>query len=185
MIYQVYYQRFFSLLRPAEMREGYLNFTHRFVKQLAASSLEEIYRQMQAEHWSPRGEARTRIASLNLAHTSLSVGDVVRDQQGTYWVCNDIGWLPLQQELDQLVQLPRLWLATLATRQGRSRQITYLKISDEKECLPPDAYTVESFGWTAFEDMVTLAKKLEQYPGFAPGVQVCIDLGDRYYETET
>lgn len=55
MIYVVYYQRFFGLLRPSEVKRRYLNFSHRRVKTLQAASLDEVYRQMQAESWSPYG----------------------------------------------------------------------------------------------------------------------------------
>ena len=39
MIYVVYYQRFFGLLRPGEIQRQTLNFSHRRVKTLAAASL--------------------------------------------------------------------------------------------------------------------------------------------------
>lgn len=39
--------------------------------------LEEIFRHMQGEVWSPNGEARVLIESKGLAHTSMSVGDIV------------------------------------------------------------------------------------------------------------
>ncbi len=95
MIYTVYYQRFFGLLKPLETKHKYLNFSHRRVKQVETASPDEVYRQMQGEVWSPHGEARELIKSLYLGHTSLSVGDVVRDGDGNFWVCNLSGWLPM------------------------------------------------------------------------------------------
>lgn len=182
MRYEVYYQRFFSLLSPVEMRGRYLGFTHRLVREVEAPSLGDVFYIQQGEIWSPHGEARTLISRLQLSHTSMSVGDVVKASNNSYWLCNYRGWTLLHQPVQD--QDPPLWLATMVEVRETSRIPTFLKISNDRDCLPPDAYSVESFGWTAFEDMVTLAKKLEQYPGFTPGVQVCIDVGDRYYETE-
>ena len=177
MKYQVYYQRFFGLLRPSETSVKYLNFTHRKLKTVEAASLDEVYRMMQGENWSPQGEARPLIERLHLSHTSLSIGDVVWAENGHYWVCNFRGWTLLDTaELSSQT----LWLSTEADVSHRPPQVTRLKITDELDCLPPDAYTVERMGWTAFGDLVTLAHLIEQRLKLA----VCIDLGDDFYETE-
>jgi hypothetical protein len=185
MSYAVYYQRFFGLLRPGETRLRWLDVTHRLVKQVRAEGLDEVYCQMQGEVWSPNGEARGLIRSLGLSHTSLSVGDVVKDPQGNFWVCNVSGWLPLRSK--QVRPGPRpesepasLWLAIEADLQVGYPQITRLKITDERDCLPPEAYSVERCGRIAFADLVALAKLLEQ----RRGLPVCIDLGEDFYETE-
>jgi len=39
--------------------------------------LEHVFAHMQAEEWSPDGEARPLIEAKGLRHTSMSVGDVV------------------------------------------------------------------------------------------------------------
>ncbi len=39
--------------------------------------LEEVFREMQGESWSPNGQGRELIASKGLQHTSMSVGDVI------------------------------------------------------------------------------------------------------------
>lgn len=183
MIYDVYYQRFFGLLTPVETRLTYLNFTHRLLRQVEATSLEELYRQQQGQVWSPQGEARPLIRSLHLSHTSLSVGDVAKDAQGAYWVCDHIGWLPLRTErfwpLPRPRSQPSLWLSTEADFRGDPPRLTRLKITNEPDCLPADAYTVERFGWVAFADLVTLANLIKQRFGW----QVCIDLGEDFYET--
>jgi hypothetical protein len=57
-----------------------------------ADTLDEVYRLMQGEVWSPNGEARELIESLRLHHTSMSVGDVVKLADGTFWILNSIGW---------------------------------------------------------------------------------------------
>lgn len=185
MRYAVYYQRFFGLLRPAETRLTWLDITHCRVKQIEANGLDEVYRQMQGEVWSPKGEARELIRSLGLSHTSLSVGDVVKDPVGDFWACNLSGWLPLGRNQVKPgswseYEPGSLWLATQIERQGGYPQITRLKITDERDCLPPEAYTVERCGSIAFADLVTLAKLLEQ----RLGCEVCIDLGEEFYETD-
>ncbi|MCG3209301.1 MAG: hypothetical protein FOGNACKC_02922 [Anaerolineae bacterium] len=171
MTYQVYYQRFFGLVRPAEMKLGYLGFSHRRVTQLAARSLEDVFHRMQAERWSPQGQARALIRRLHLSHTSLSVGDVVQDSRDNWWVCDMAGWRPL--EPIQVEARPPLWLATQATHPVR------LKISDRPASLPADAYRLEYFDGTAFTDLVTLAQLIEQRQDWA----VRIDLAGTVYET--
>src|SRR5687767_1684618 len=157
MMYQVYYQRFFGLLRPYEMRGRYLGFTHRLVREVEATSLGDVFYAMQGEIWSPHGEAQALISRLYLSHTSLSVGDVVRAPNNSYWLCNYKGWTLLNDSVQD--QRPPLWLATETEVRDAVLQIIRLKITCEPDDLLPDAYTVEQFGWTAFEDMVALAKK--------------------------
>lgn len=181
MIYLVYYQRFFGLLRPAEVRRRWLNFSHRRLKTLAAASPDEVYRHMQAEVWSPQGQARRLIRRLRLGHTSLSVGDVVHSATGEMWVCDLSGWrtLPAEAIADHSASRPPLWLATELDYRHTPPQIKRLKLSDDRACLQAGAYTVEPLGWTAFADLVDLAHLIEQRLGWS----VCIDLGNAFYET--
>jgi hypothetical protein len=174
MIYVVYYQRFFGLLRPAEIERRFLNFSHRRLKTVAATSPEDVYRQMQAEVWSPNGEARRLIRRLQLGHTSMSVGDVLQSATGEMWACELSGWRPVP--VDETDASGTQWLATETDLTGA---IQRLKISDEKDCLPAAATTVESLGWTAFNDLVSLAQLIEQRLGW----EVCIDLGNEFYQT--
>lgn len=177
MRYTVYYQRFFGLLRPDEVKGAWLSFTHRRVKQVEAASLGEVYQKMQGEVWSPQGQARPLIKRLHLSHTSLSVGDVVQAATGHYWVCNYRGWTLLKTPV--LSDQP-LWMSTEADLTVAPPQVIRLKITDERDCLPAEAYTVETFGWITFAHLVTLAHFVEQRLGWA----VCIDLGAEFYETE-
>jgi len=56
-------------------------------------SREQVFIHMQGEWWSPDGEARDLIKSLDLKHTSMSVGDVLRETEtGRTWVCASAGW---------------------------------------------------------------------------------------------
>ena len=66
--------------------------------EVEADSLDDAWRQMQAEHWSPNGEARPLLERLGLSHTSMSVGDVIQDEDGTYWECLDLGWRAIKHD---------------------------------------------------------------------------------------
>jgi hypothetical protein len=95
--YQVYYAR-----RPTYHASGQLGtplltvprlrHTHVRVTTVEADSRAEAWLKMQGENWSPRGEARPLIEHMGLTHTSMSVGDVLRDEEGVYWECLDLGW---------------------------------------------------------------------------------------------
>ena len=74
--------------------------SHELLCEVVADSLDDAWRQMQAEHWSPNGEARPLLRRLGLSHTSMSVGDVIRDGDGTYWECLDLGWRPFEEDKD-------------------------------------------------------------------------------------
>jgi len=45
-----------------------------------------VYEHMQAMNWSPNGEARELIRSRGLAHTSMSVNDVMYDVVNNTWL---------------------------------------------------------------------------------------------------
>ena len=66
--------------------------THVYLGDVEAASKDDAFRLMQGEVWSPQGEARPLIERLGLSHTSMSVGDVVRDEEGRYWLCESVGW---------------------------------------------------------------------------------------------
>jgi len=72
--------------------------THIHLKDLDledGAQLERVYNHMQAEVWSPNGEARELIASKGLMHTSMAVGDVIVDQQGGVFAVAGIGFTEL------------------------------------------------------------------------------------------
>ena len=95
--FQVYYAR-----RPTFRPSGEfgtlrltvtgLHTSHVHLCQIEASSLDDAFRRMQGESWSPHGEARALLRSLGLGHTSMSVGDVLQDGEGACWECLDQGW---------------------------------------------------------------------------------------------
>ena len=51
--------------------------THAHLGSVVERNLETLWKDLQGETWSPRGEARDLIESKGLDHTSMSVGDVV------------------------------------------------------------------------------------------------------------
>lgn len=51
--------------------------THVFLGEVGARDPDEVWEMMQAEVWSPGGEARGFLQSRGVKHTSMSVGDVV------------------------------------------------------------------------------------------------------------
>jgi hypothetical protein len=90
-------------MKPSFFREGIsgiipvdLSKTHEYLKTVEAKSLEGAYSMMQGEVWSPNGEARDLIMSKGLEHTSMSIGDVAVDENGTVWVCHTFGFKETQ-----------------------------------------------------------------------------------------
>jgi hypothetical protein len=101
--YQVYYRRWPTFHPSGQFGVPYLTVAdlpadHVLVCEVEASSLDDAFWKMQGENWSPRGEARPLLASLGLSHTSMSVGDVLRDPDGIYWECLDTGWRRIEND---------------------------------------------------------------------------------------
>ena len=98
--YQVWY------MKPDWFRQGIcfakpdpmnLAKTHVLLRELSLfsdkPSLGEVYHRMQGEIWSPNGEARSLIEEKGLQHTSMSVGDViVDDDSGEVFLVANIGF---------------------------------------------------------------------------------------------
>jgi hypothetical protein len=74
--------------------------------------LEDIWSDMQAERWSPNGEAADLIKSKGLEHTSMSVGDVIVTN-GRAYVAAMTGFEPLPKEVLPPVVHPALPKAEL------------------------------------------------------------------------
>ena len=51
--------------------------THVLLGKVKETGLKILFINFQGENWSPKGQARTRIRSLGLAHTSMSIGDII------------------------------------------------------------------------------------------------------------
>lgn len=69
--------------------------TYVLVKEIIVDNLEKGFEMMQAENWSPNGEAMKLISGLGLHHTSMSVGDAFEDENGNYFVVGMFGFTPL------------------------------------------------------------------------------------------
>lgn len=54
-----------------------LEATHVLLGKVAEPDPENIFSSMQAEVWSPQGEAHSLISKLGVGHTSMSTGDIV------------------------------------------------------------------------------------------------------------
>jgi hypothetical protein len=77
-----------------------MRLSHVRLCEVEADSLDDAWRQMQAENWSPNGEASGIIQILGLSHTSMSVGDVIQDEDGIHWECLDLGWRPIEDDTE-------------------------------------------------------------------------------------
>ena len=105
-VYRIYY------MKPEHFRDGIcglgnptvatLSDTHVFLREIevpivhvGTRALDWLYHHSQGEIWSPNGEARSLIEEKGLRHTSMSVGDVIEDPDGTFWVVASIGFAPL------------------------------------------------------------------------------------------
>jgi hypothetical protein len=70
---------FFNVVR----NNTHLDETHAHLGDIRLTDLEDIYRTMQGEIWSPNGEAKELIQEKGVGHTSMSIGDVVVLQDGS------------------------------------------------------------------------------------------------------
>jgi hypothetical protein len=72
--------------------------THVYLGDVAVEDLDACMTLMQGEVWSPNGEARDFIQEKGLAHTSMSVGDVVMERAGnSFWMVDRMGWKRLPE----------------------------------------------------------------------------------------
>lgn len=78
---------------------GTVEQTHRPVAEIAGESLDDVFAKMQGDYWSPGGRHRDAVRALGMSHTSLSVGDVIQDEQGTCWFCAPLGWRELNDRV--------------------------------------------------------------------------------------
>lgn len=96
MLYKAWYGKSWNLNEA----QSYI-----FVKNVEASSLEDAYQKMQGEIWSPNGEAREMILSLGLKHTSMSVGDVLEDENGILYLIEFFGFKKITEFPKKVVRL--------------------------------------------------------------------------------
>jgi len=95
MRYQIWYMRptwFAEGIMGKLPDAGNLHATHLHLTNIDANGLDAGYAAMQAEHWSPNGEARPLIEILGLEHTSMCVGDVLIDDVGNVHTVANTGF---------------------------------------------------------------------------------------------
>jgi len=96
--YEVWYKKFWSYGDHAKAIDHFYD-CYVPVMRLQAENLEEVFYLMQGENWSPNGEARQAVQDLGLAHTSMSVGDVVRNLDTGEWVAvSNLGFIEIAVE---------------------------------------------------------------------------------------
>lgn len=96
--YDVYY-KYDPIFAPSEnVNKRNYTITHCYLGSLYAKDLEEVFVVMQGERWSPNGEARELIKAAGLQHTSMSVGDIIREKStNRVWECDLVGWIEKQE----------------------------------------------------------------------------------------
>lgn len=72
-----------------------LQHTHKFIKQVEAEDIEDVFFHMQGKQCSANGKTRDVIKSLGLSRTSMSIGDVIEDEDGRFYVLEMIGFSEL------------------------------------------------------------------------------------------
>lgn len=95
-IYEIWYMKpewFSNGMRGDLPEKSDLSKTHILLKSIAVEgwTLEKVWIEMQADVWSPNGEARDTIKMKGLGHTSMCVGDVIVKDGDTY-VAQTIGF---------------------------------------------------------------------------------------------
>jgi hypothetical protein len=68
--------------------------THTFLAFTDLTKLEDVFFHFQGEVWSPNGEAGDLIKSLDLHHTSMSVGDIIERDDGVF-IVDTVGFVNL------------------------------------------------------------------------------------------
>lgn len=86
--YQVWYKKNLFQDTDAPFESEYVP-----VMRLEERDMERVWMRMQGESWSPNGEAREAIESLDLSHTSMSIGDVIENlDSGAKYVVARLGF---------------------------------------------------------------------------------------------
>ena len=102
MKYQVWY------MKPSFLRgivgnspdPNNLSATHVHLKDIEADDREDALYRMRADIWSPNGEAIDLIQNKGLAHTTMTIGDVLVDESDAVYLVTAIGFsrLPKHEE---------------------------------------------------------------------------------------
>ena len=102
MKYQVWYMKpsFFRGMVGDWPDPHNLSDTHVHLKDIEAESREDAWSRMQADIWSRNDEAHDLIRSKGLQHTSMSIGDVLVEENEAVYLVTATGfkWLPKDEE---------------------------------------------------------------------------------------
>lgn len=63
-----------------------LESTHAFIGKIDTLDLNEIYEKMQGEFWSEGKTTNEILKSKDVGHTSMSVGDIIKNRDGVFMV---------------------------------------------------------------------------------------------------
>jgi hypothetical protein len=85
---EIWYQKsaVFGRVNAKNINPDDLDRTHILLGGIFEKDLDDIFRVLQGDVWSPQGEARHLIRSKGLGHTSMSVGDVIVVGNKTFMV---------------------------------------------------------------------------------------------------
>lgn len=162
-------------------KAGKLSVTHALVGKVDADgNMSRIYEAMQAEMWSPNGEARSLISGLGLSHTSMSVGDVIvvkgRDGRRTFMVDTN-GFEELEPEAfaDAKAAGSRGWSAEGAARAAADADYA----ASIGIALPPPVYALGSLlRGDGVQRAEELRREFEALPDALPALQDVKDTVD-------
>ena len=104
--YWVYYARnsTFHELDTPKTNEDFTKLDYTFIQYVEAENLEQVFVKMQGDNWSPHGEARELTKALSL-HTSMSILDVAKDENGALWMVASEGFTKLPFKIHNLFSL--------------------------------------------------------------------------------
>ena len=86
-----------SLDKLADTHVELSTMEYQFVEGELKSVLERVWIDMQAENWSPNGEARPLIQSKGLGHTSMTVGDIIV-VDGKLFIADRFGFKEIEEQ---------------------------------------------------------------------------------------
>jgi hypothetical protein len=75
-------------------KPGSLEDTHTMLGEIKMKKKDDIFMALQGENWSPEGESKSLIRKKGLAHTSISVGDIVK-MGSQVWMVDMVGYKKL------------------------------------------------------------------------------------------
>lgn len=98
--FDVFYAKGVPSLLQSKMTLQWFREKYARVMSVEVEHVADVYWAMQGENWSPNGEGRELIASLDgVWHTSMTVGDIVFSHSNqAYYMCAPIGFEKIKVE---------------------------------------------------------------------------------------